>query len=448
MENKKERVMYLTPIIKVKNGKQNKFNNYNETRKIIESSISDVFSKNGITHAFMSGKPFYISGKNEDAKDTFILNQSEFYSINHIMESLLLTTKRKTEENFYSLVKSEHLPKSIFDKPDVEKDTYYITYPITVILSDNTESIFKSGFSLFLKEDIQDAIHNMFNELLESFISVKTIGLTPYTVSAQEAILKIIQAEDYSENGITRITMSQTLSISNPSFNKVIEKPLNLFYKDKNNITLPCHAYEDISFIMGAMEREAGIPVLIEENTSIYVNTWISNALNMNIVKNTLNDLGYETGIARSDFGYTIEGDFSNTYKDFYSPLNIEKELEKEYNYGYNVVKVETGDTSIDFIKENCKAMYIYYQEFQNNDVFYNHGNETITISVMVSYLSHKNNLICSENFYGHITNEVKENISSWLYNKSKKSELEIINANQLVNFNYDGIYNILLASK
>lgn len=448
MEQEQDRVMYITSVIKITRDLIKHLDNYDEIKSIMEKNLSNKFQEYGINNAFLGGRPFYLSGKNIENRDSFIVGQSEFYSMNQISESLLVSTKRHYPNNFYSLIKSEHLPRNSFDKPDNEHDMYYITYPIVLTLSKEAIPFTKDNFDLTIKEDLQTSITNMFKEILGESIEVTSLAMTPYTVLAQEAIFKIIQSEDPNVNGITRVTMSQAISIGNPEKNKRANQPINLLYKDVNKIILPCHTYEDLTSIVAAIEHQLELPVLPEDNKDFYIQLWLHNYININIAKRTLASMGYESCFARADFKYTVEGDISKLYNDMNNYQNKEKELESISSFGYNVIKFDTGDASPEGISNNCKEMMIYTQKGKNHSLFEESSKELMTTGIMVSYLSNKNTIIASENFYGDIDEETKNMVFEWLKNKAEKANISVTEVNDIVNFNYDNIFNTLLATK
>lgn len=325
---------------------------------------------------------------------------------------------------------------------------YYITYPIVLTLSKEAIPFTKDNFDLTIKEDLQTSITNMFKEILGESIEVTSLAMTPYTVLAQEAIFKIIQSEDPNVNGITRVTMSQAISIGNPEKNKRANQPINLLYKDVNKIILPCHTYEDLTSIVAAIEHQLELPVLPEDNKDFYIQLWLHNYININIAKRTLASMGYESCFARADFKYTVEGDISKLYNDMNNYQNKEKELESISSFGYNVIKFDTGDASPEGISNNCKEMMIYTQKGKNHSLFEESSKELMTTGIMVSYLSNKNTIIASENFYGDIDEETKNMVFEWLKNKAEKANISVTEVNDIVNFNYDNIFNTLLATK
>lgn len=448
MEQEQDRVMYITSVIKMTRDLVKHLDNYDEIKAIMEDKLSGKFQEYGINNAFLGGRPFYLSGKDVENRDSFIVGQSEFYSMNQISESLLVSTKRHYPDNFYSLIKSEHLPRNSFDKPDKEYDEYYITYPIVITLSKEAKPITKDNFNLSIKDDLQDSITNMFKEILGNSIEVNSLVMTPYTVLAQEAVFKIIQSEDPNVNGITRVTMSQAISIGNPENNKKANQPINLLYKDMNKIILPCHTYEDLTSIIAAIEYQLELPVLQEDNKDFYIQLWLHNYININIAKRTLDSMGYKTCFARSDFKYTVEGDISKLYNDMNNYESQEKELDNISNFGYNVIRFDTGDTSLDGISNTCKEMMIYTQKGKNHSLFEESSEELMTTGIMVSYLSNKNTIIASENFYGDINDETERMILEWLKSKADKTGISLTEVNDIVNFNYDNIFNTLLATK
>lgn len=448
MEQEQDRVMYITSVIKMTRDLVKHLDNYDEIKAIMEDKLSGKFQEYGINNAFLGGRPFYLSGKDVENRDSFIIGQSEFYSMNQISESLLVSTKRHYPDNFYSLIKSEHLPRNSFDKPDKEYDEYYITYPIVITLSKEAKPITKDNFNLSIKDDLQDSITNMFKEILGNSIEVNSLVMTPYTVLAQEAVFKIIQSEDPNVNGITRVTMSQAISIGNPENNKKANQPINLLYKDMNKIILPCHTYEDLTSIIAAIEYQLELPVLQEDNKDFYIQLWLHNYININIAKRTLDSMGYKTCFARSDFKYTVEGDISKLYNDMNNYESKEKELDNISNFGYNVIRFDTGDTSLDGISNTCKEMMIYTQKGKNHSLFEESSEELMTTGIMVSYLSNKNTIIASENFYGDINDETEKMILEWLKTKADKTGISLTEVNDIVNFNYDNIFNTLLATK
>ena len=448
MEQEQDRVMYITSVIKMTRDLVKHLDNYDEIKAIMEDKLSGKFQEYGINNAFLGGRPFYLSGKDVENRDSFIVGQSEFYSMNQISESLLVSTKRHYPDNFYSLIKSEHLPRNSFDKPDKEYDEYYITYPIVITLSKEAKPITKDNFNLSIKDDLQDSITNMFKEILGNSIEVNSLVMTPYTVLAQEAVFKIIQSEDPNVNGITRVTMSQAISIGNPENNKKANQPINLLYKDMNKIILPCHTYEDLTSIIAAIEYQLELPVLQEDNKDFYIQLWLHNYININIAKRTLDSMGYKTCFAKSDFKYTVEGDISKLYNDMNNYESQEKELDNISNFGYNVIRFDTGDTSLDGISNTCKEMMIYTQKGKNHSLFEESSEELMTTGIMVSYLSNKNTIIASENFYGDINDETERMILEWLKSKADKTGISLTEVNDIVNFNYDNIFNTLLATK
>ena len=448
MEQEQDRVIYITSVIKMTRDLVKHLDNYDEIKAIMEDKLSGKFQEYGINNAFLGGRPFYLSGKDVENRDSFIIGQSEFYSMNKISESLLVSTKRHYPDNFYSLIKSEHLPRNSFDKPDKEYNEYYITYPIVITLSKEAKPITKDNFNLSIKDDLQDSITNMFKEILGNSIEVNSLVMTPYTVLAQEAVFKIIQSEDPNVNGITRVTMSQAISIGNPENNKKANQPINLLYKDMNKIILPCHTYEDLTSIIAAIEYQLELPVLQEDNKDFYIQLWFHNYININIAKRTLDSMGYKTCFARSDFKYTVEGDISKLYNDMNNYESKEKELDNISNFGYNVIRFDTGDTSLDGISNTCKEMMIYTQKGKNHSLFEESSEELMTTGIMVSYLSNKNTIIASENFYGDINDETEKMILEWLKTKADKTGISLPEVNDIVNFNYDNIFNTLLATK
>jgi hypothetical protein len=448
MEQEQDKVMYITSVIKMTKDLVKHLDNYEDVKDIMERNLSDKFNEYGINNAFLGGKPFFLSGKDIERRDSFIIGQSEFYSMNQISESLLVSTKRHYPEDFYSLIKSEHLPRNSFDKPDHEHNSYYVTYPIVVSLSKDAAPVTEDNFSLCVKADIQTSITNMFKEILGSDIEVTSLAMTPYTVLAQEAIFKIIQSEDPNVNGITRVTMSQAISIGNPEKNKRANQPINILYKDGNKVILPCHTYEDLTSVIAVIEQQLELPMLQEANKDFYIQLWLHNYININIAKRTLASMGYEACFARADFKYTIEGDISRLYSDMNNYESKEKELDIISNFGYNVIKFDTGDTSVEALSNNCKEMMIYTQKGKNHSLFDESSKELMTTGIMVSYLSNKNTIIASENFYGDIDEETKGRIFEWLKDKAKTTEVSMSEVDDIVNFNYDSIFNTLLATK
>jgi hypothetical protein len=448
MEQEQDKVMYITSVIKMTKDLVKHLDNYEDVKDIMERNLSDKFNEYGINNAFLGGKPFFLSGKDIERRDSFIIGQSEFYSMNQISESLLVSTKRHYPEDFYSLIKSEHLPRNSFDKPDHEHNSYYVTYPIVVSLSKDAAPVTEDNFNLCVKADIQTSITNMFKEILGSDIEVTSLAMTPYTVLAQEAIFKIIQSEDPNVNGITRVTMSQAISIGNPEKNKRANQPINILYKDGNKVILPCHTYEDLTSVIAVIEKQLELPMLQEANKDFYIQLWLHNYININIAKRTLASMGYEACFARADFKYTIEGDISRLYSDVNNYESKEKELDIISNFGYNVIKFDTGDTSVEALSNNCKEMMIYTQKGKNHSLFDESSKELMTTGIMVSYLSNKNTIIASENFYGDIDEETKGRIFEWLKDKAKTTEVSMSEVDDIVNFNYDSIFNTLLATK
>ena len=158
--------------------------------------------------------------------------------------------------------------------------------------------------------------------------------------------------------------------------------------------------------------------------------------------------MGYKTCFARSDFKYTVEGDISKLYNDMNNYESKEKELDNISNFGYNVIRFDTGDTSLDGISNTCKEMMIYTQKGKNHSLFEESSEELMTTGIMVSYLSNKNTIIASENFYGDINDETEKMILEWLKTKADKTGILLTEVNDIVNFNYDNIFNTLLATK
>ena len=465
-----DKVIYITSIIKIKKEFVKFLNDYDEVKNIIESNLSEVCNNYGLTHVFLGGKPFFLSGKDADNRDSFIPGQSEFYSMNQIAESLLASTKKQTKDRFYSLIKSEHLPRNSFDKPDTEQEYYYVTYPIIAIISDDAKPIMKNNFDLSLKNDIQTSITNMFKEILDNSIDVKSLIMTPYSILAQETIFKVIQSEDTKVNGITRISLSQVISISNPEKNKRANQPINLIYKDGNRVILPCHTYENLTSIIAVIENQLELPMLLDENKEFYMRLWLNNYINIVIAKRTLESIGYDSCFARADFKYTIEGDISRLYNDIEKYENIEKELDISSSFAYNVIKFDTGDSSQENISNNCKEMMIYIQKGRNNSMFEDSKKEMMTTCIMVSYLGNKDTIIASESFYGDINEKTKNLIMEKLEKKAEDTGVEInevdgfvhfrlekkatdkgtevSEVNDIDNFSYDNIFNTLLATK
>lgn len=448
MENKQDKVIYITSVIKIQKDLIKHLDNYNEIKSIMEKTLSNQFKKYGITHAFLGGKPFYLSGKEIEKRDSFILGQSEFYSMNQIAESLLVSTKNNENKSFYTLIKSEHLPRNSHDKPDFDNEYYYVTYPIVAMLSEDATPIMQSNFNLCLKDDIQASITTMFEEILDPSIKVNSLAMTPHSILAQEAIFKIIQSEDPNVKGITRVTLSQAISIANSEVNKRSNQPINLMYKDGNRVILPCHTYENLTSIIAVIEEHLELPRLDPKNKDFYINLWLNNYININTAKRTLATMGYDACFARASFKYTVEGDISELYNDINNYESPEKELDKMSNFGYNVVKFETGDTSIDYISKNCKEMMFYIQKGKNKSIFEESEKELMTTSILVSYLNKENKIIASESFYGDLNEKTKTLILDELNKKAENSNITMNEVQDIVNHNYNNFFNTLLATK
>ena len=88
MEQEQDRVIYITSVIKMTRDLVKHLDNYDEIKAIMEDKLSGKFQEYGINNAFLGGRPFYLSGKDVENRDSFIIGQSEFYSMNKISESL------------------------------------------------------------------------------------------------------------------------------------------------------------------------------------------------------------------------------------------------------------------------------------------------------------------------------------------------------------------------
>lgn len=441
-------IVYICPMLELPKHIAINLNEYEKSKESIERHLGEVFGNYGISHSFIGGKPFFITGREQESQDTFVVGQSEFYSMFQILESLLISTREKYETNFHTLVKGEHLPRNQCEhpSPNIEKETYTVVFPIAIVFGDENIPVNKTNFNLKISEELDIAFNNLFTEIFDYEVDCKSIAMTPYNTLAQEAILKVIQASGVVNKGIARIPLSPSMSMSNEK--NRISQPINTLYVDGKTVFIPCHTYEDITSILASMEHQLGIPPLEAKNENMYIQIWLQNQISIVMIKRTLESLGFNCLLARSDFKYSVEGDITRIYQEKEKDFSIEKELEENRNLSYNVIKFITGDVTRDFIKENCKEIMFYVQKAKNLSPYKALGEELMTSAIFVSYLSKKGMIIASENFYGDIGDEVEAKIIEYISNKANESNLSIKPVNDVVNVNYDNIFNTLIATK
>lgn len=441
--NKKEKILYIPSVLKIKKDDIQFLNDYHLVSEALNNNMKDIMAKYGIKNIFLSGKPFFISGKNEENRDSFVFGHSEIYSLFQIMESLLASTKENFENNnFCGLIKSEHLPRNNFDKPDVEKDFYFISYPMVLMVDSEKEPVFKSNFQLNLKDDITSAIKASMIEILNDFDEIYPIAISPFNLIAQEMFFKSIQRID-TEDKITRFTTEQGLKTIDDNG---VQIPFNVLYQDGNTIVLPCHTIETLTETVGDVEKQLNIEPLREENKEAYTQMWLENYINSIIAKRTLNEIGIETMFARATKEYILEGSLENFYNDK-QRVNDKVEIYGSTSASKNVIKFSTGHTEADFISEKCKGIMYFKQKGKNLSIYENNSEEILT-AILVSYLNYNNEIISSENFYGDITEDIENKIVRYLEEKAKMLDKEIEEVNSFFTFTYNKQFNTILATK
>lgn len=444
----------VAPVFKINVSKVQLLSNFLETKEILERKFDFLYEKYNIKSIMISGKPFFITGKNIAEQEKFNPENSEFYASFDLISYLNTQTYQNNNKSYSCVINEEHLPRTIFDNSNSNEDEY-VSYNMSFLTESN--DIQENFDKLTIKKDIEKAIKEAFEEILSIKIeSIYPVIIFKNHILANEFVLKAIQYSHFSQNkdnAVVRYDSEQILKL-NSKDNNTVESTLNLSYAKGKEIFLPCHTQEDFSYNIASLEKRVSSQSFLSKNVDInkYLQLWNINYMESIVAKRTLIEFGYNVFLVRSDYNYLFNGDISEINetplygKEEYLKIK-EEELEKDNSIGHNIIKFKTGEWKIENLKTMASSM-VY--TFNKNKIFSNIDNSMIekTLSIHASIIDNNQKVISTINFYGDIEKEVEEMIKNHLIDFSLLLNIPLDETNILSNFIQEDSYNILFSTK
>lgn len=397
MDNK---ILNLVFIFKGKGKNVKKIECFEKTKKIMEEKIKHK----DIDSIMIGSVPFFITDYDTNSPlPISLLKDSPFYNYILVNQNLMRNTLKK-ESLFKIPLLSKHIPKNNFAFSSSDSDEIFV-YPISIKTKKTNLHI--NNYILSIKKDIEQQILSVFKEVIYFDNFIGSLILYPDYSIVSEYVLKSISSFNYSkDNNIYKNEVNKILSINNKNYK------FHRIYTDNKNIILPCFAQEDFSLLIKDIFKINNIPPEYDKDIILkQISLWKTYYFETLSAKRTLEYMNYSVKFVRGDSNFILDNNLNYLNEDSSYERNISTIIEKECNELRSFVNNIIMFQSKTFLDKKFSKLYFTV------DI----SDENYVNAIYATFLDDNDNIVNVHNFYGDITLDISDIISSSFHFLSKK---------------------------